>query len=381
VLRALTCLALATCLWVSTLHQWFERPPASLIEPLARHQLALWDPEHQAALGASLDHLRRSNPEWDLMARLFTALAFANLALRDPDHRAAYLAAIDRIVDRTLDDLVRGGDHGFLLPYGRDRPFVDPAGTSVFVEGELALMLAARQLVERDPDRAHLAQRWVQRTIEHLARSPVLLAESYPDEVWIFCNTVALAAIRLHDIGEGHGDRHAGLLARWVASARATVTDAATGLLAAKTTRDGVVLEGPEGSTLWLAASMLRVVDDDFARAQYAAALRELAGEAAGFGWAREWPASAPGRDDIDSGPTIPAVGANAGSSGLALVAARAFGDEPFARSLVASLGFAGFPVDDGARFAAGNQLADAVILYALASGPLWERAGVGGGR
>jgi len=72
-------------------------------------------------------------------------------------------------------------------------------------------------------------------------------------------------------------------------------------------------------------------------------------------------------------------LGASAGSSGLALVAARSFGDDDFASGLIASLGIGGFPIEDetGLRFAAGNALADAVLLYALVNGPLWERAEV----
>jgi hypothetical protein len=141
-------------------------------------------------------------------------------------------------------------------------------------------------------------------------------------------------------------------------------------------TRSGKVMEGPEGSTLWIVATMLRLVDDDFAHAQYAGARAELRGSLAGFAWAREWPASWPDDDDIDSGPTIPIVGANAGSSGLALIAARAFGDRTFEAELVTSLQFAGFPVGGGAHFAAGNPLADAVILCALTGGPIWTRGG-----
>ncbi|MGE0403020.1 MAG: hypothetical protein AB7T06_40315 [Kofleriaceae bacterium] len=380
-MRSFLSVALATMLWVSTLSYWFERSPEALAAPLARQQLALWDPANEPMLAAKLGQLRQSNPEWDLMARMFAALAFANLALSQPQGRAEYVAAIDRIIERTLRDVERGGTHEFLLPYGRARPFLDDAQTSIFIEGELALMLAVRQLVEPDPHGAEVAREWVGRAIDHLERSPVLLAESYPDEVWIFCNTVALAAIRIFDVVEDAPERHAELLARWVASARSRIVDPATGLLGSKTTRDGVVLEGPEGSTLWIAATMLRVIDDDFAREQYHAARAHLRGSLAGFGWAREWPDSWQGADDVDSGPTIPIVGANAGSSGLALVAARAFHDESFTQELIVSLNFAGFPVDDGARFAAGNPLADSAILFALTSGPLWTRVGVGGAR
>ena len=92
---------------------------------------------------------------------------------------------------------------------------------------------------------------------------------------------------------------------------------------------------------------------------------------------ASEWPASLRNVDDVDSGPTVPLVDANAGSSGLALVGAAAFDDDGFLDGLVTSLQFAAFPHEDetGLRFSAGNSLADAVLLYALTEGPLWQQA------
>lgn len=336
-MRLLACLVVSTTLWISCLHRWFVHEPD--VDELAERQLA----------GPDLA-LRRTNPEWDLMARMFAVLAFANLAHRDP---ARYLAAIDALIDRTIADVDQHGIPYFLLPYGRD------AERSLFIDGEIALMISTRNRVAPGRD----AQPWIDRVVAQIEASPVLLAESYPDEAWVFCNAVALAAIRVHDTNEGVPDRHATLFARWIASARAHAIDPATGLLVSKLGSHGEVREGPEGSTIWLAATMLRSVDAELARDQYDRARAALRGSFAGFGWAREWPREWPGEDDVDSGPTVPLVGANAGSSGLALVAARAFGDDTFANELTTSLGFAGFP-DDG-HYAAGNHLADAVILYA----------------
>lgn len=376
-IRAIGCLLVSVLLWVHVLHWCFAASASSLAQPLARRQLSLWQGGRE--LEASLAELRRSNPEWDLMARTFAVLAFSELAAREPAERARYLAAIDAILERTLAEVERNGAHHFLLPYGHARPFVDREQRSLFVDGELALMLALRS--QAAPSAAHreAARPWVARVVAQLERAPAQVAESYPDEAWIFCNAVALAAIRLHDATEGVPERHRALIERWVQSAKARLVDPGTGLLASKTSYAAQVQEGPEGSTLWLAATMLLVVDEDLARDQYARARAELRGSFAGFGWAREWPASWPGVDDVDSGPTVPVVEANAGSSGLALVAARAFGDERFERELVASLGFAGFPTDGGERFAAGNQLADSVLLWASVLGPTWQ--GVRGGQ
>lgn len=336
-MRFVLCLCLSAAIVLPNLHGCFDHAPDA--DELAKRRRLSWQ---DAAV------LRRSNPEWELMARMFTVLAFADRRRPHSEH----VEVADAIIDRTIADVEAYGVTHFLLPYGAG------ATQSLFVDGELALMLAANG---RD------ARPWVDRARAQIEAGPALLGESYPDEAWMFCNAVALAAIRLHDTNQGEPDRHAALFARWVANARVRFVDRETGLLASKLGYRGDVREGPEGSTIWLVATMLGTIDEPFARDQYERAKRELRGGSFGFGWAREWPASAPGHEDVDSGPTIPIVGANAGSSGLALVAAHAFGDDAFVRELHASLAFAGFPEldDSGLRYAAGNDLADAVILYA----------------
>ena len=61
----------------------------------------------------------------------------------------------------------------------------------------------------------------------------------------------------------------------------------------------------------------------------------------------------------------------------MAMVGAHAFGDDVCASSLRASLDFAAFPVDgpEGRRYAASNEVGDAILLYASALGPAWNRA------
>lgn len=135
---------MAATIWVGTLHLWFERDPDTVARPLAGRQLALWEPGGSEELEASVEHMRRTNPEWDLMARMFATLAFANLAMRDEKLRPRYLAAIDYVIERTLQDIDRGGHHHFLLSYSKERAFNDADGRSLFVDGELALMITAR---------------------------------------------------------------------------------------------------------------------------------------------------------------------------------------------------------------------------------------------
>lgn len=135
VIRGLLAASCAAALWIAQLHLWFERAPEDVARPLAARQLALWQPAGAGELEASLAAMRRANPEWDLMTRLFTVLAFANLALDRPGspEAQAYAAAIDRIVERTIADAGSGAGY-FLLPYGRNQELEHDGWRSLFVD-------------------------------------------------------------------------------------------------------------------------------------------------------------------------------------------------------------------------------------------------------
>ena len=132
----------------------------------------------------------------------------------------------------------------------------------------------------------------------------------------------------------------------------------------------------PEGSTIFMSAHMLELVDPEFATNQYERAKQYLGGSLLGFGFAREWPDSCRGYPDIDSGPIIPFLGASASASGMAILGASAFDDQEYLEQLLRSLSFMGFPMEQNQQlqFQASNPVGDAVLLYALVEGPLWER-------
>ncbi len=379
-LAVLLSLALASFVWLITVRHVYS--PGSSLEPdpsgvppraqeLAKRHLALWSDEGLRA--NEQVRMRKSNAEWDFMGRSFLAWSFANLALRQPAEAPRYLAAIDAIIDETLSLETERGMHHFLMPYSRRAPFVMQPERSQFLDGEIALMLAHRLLIApREDYRAELERR-VEAMTARMAESPVLSAESYPDECWTFCNTVALAAIRGADAVTGSD--HSALTQRWVEVAREKLVEPETGLLISSYTVRGEHLDKAEGSSIWLSASMLDLVDEPFAREQYKLARKELGRDLLGFGWAREWPEAAKQQVDVDSGPIVPWLEVSAGSSGLAFVGAATFGDGTWNRELHTTLNFAGFPTQDeaGLRFAASNQVGDAVVLYALTLGPAFE--------
>ncbi|MEZ4264226.1 MAG: hypothetical protein R3B36_34350 [Polyangiaceae bacterium] len=360
--RSVVLLFVATLLWLPQVQRFHHADRARLREALTERATR---PRDVAAM-------RAVNPEWDFMRRTFTVLALGDRALSAPaDARARYVAAMDREIDDVLATEAAHGKSRFLLGYGSARPFVDPEARSVFVDGEIVMMIAARELVAPRPALRAEADRRAEAIERAMRRSPTLSAESYPDECWTFCNTTALAALSMWDAATGSD--HDDLGRAWVARARERLLDTRTGILVSSFTRDGVVRDGAEGSSIWMSARNLLLVDEAFARDQYARARRELSVTFLGFAWAREWPQGAPRRPDVDSGPIVPLLDASAGSSAFALLGASAFGDEAYLDGLLASAELAGFP--DGAGYRASNDVGDAVLASALTHGPLWARA------
>lgn len=323
--------------------------------------------------------MRASNAEWDFMGRSFLVWSLANLGLRDPALKQVCLETMDRIIAETLRLERERGMCVFLMPYAKPESYVVQPARSLFIDGEIALMLGARRVLEEKPDYQPLLAERVAVITEGLRRSPGLVLESYPNECWTFDHCIALAALRLADRLDGSD--HSALVRDWIAMAKQNLVHPASGLLVSSfTTRRGV-MDGPEGSTLWLVSHCLQVLDEPFARDQYQRARRQLGEITLGFGYAHEWPASWRGPADIDSGPIIPFFNISAGSSGTALIGASAFGDDRFLSALAATLDFAAFPArQQGAlKYCASNQVGDAALLYAATLGPLWDWIQTGG--
>jgi hypothetical protein len=385
ILVGLAALAIAGIIWLPCLHLLFARPLSEFrqdpgLSPKARQlaarHLQLWtDP---ALREQELKKMRASNAEWDFMGRSYLVWSLANMALRNPASKPLYLQTMDQIIDETLRLEKQEGMYFFLMPYAKERHYLVQPAHSLFLDGEIALMLASRRVVEEKPEYKPLLTGRVNAIVERFQKSPRRLLESYPDECWMFDHCVALDAIKMADYLDG-GD-HSALIRDWIAMARQKLVDSKSGLLISSFTTDGIPLDGPEGSTIWMVAHSLQLLDEDFARDQYRRARKELGEITLGFGYAHEWPKSWQGHADVDSGPIIPGFKISAGSSGMAFIGASTFDDKQFLTSLAATLDFAGFPSRTHGRlkYCASNQVGDAALLYATTLGPLWQKVKTG---
>ena len=381
-------LLFAAGIWLPILHLFFQPALNSFRQPdgiapearrMAARHLALW--EDSSRREQEVGRMRASNAEWDFMGRTYLVLALSNMAMAEPERQERYLRVIDSIIDETLRLEESRGIYFFMMDYARAGSFRAQPPRSTFLDGEIAMMLAARQMVRPEPRYAQPLAGRVDLLEQYLSRGPVLCGESYPNECWMFCNAVAVAAVRLSDLLDGRD--HSAFIRHWLATVKLKLIHKESGLLVSSFSYDGRPKDGPEGSSIWMVAHCLRVVDPEFAAEQYRLARRQLGKEVLGFGYAREWPPTWEGTPDIDSGPIVPVLGVSAGSSGLAVLGAATFHDDAYLQQLLATLRFAGFPTTRGdeLRFAASNQVGDAVLLYAMVQGPLWERAVSKGGK
>lgn len=381
ILTGLAALVVAALVWLPCLHFFFTKPVSNFrqrqgLSPEAR-QLAAWHLHLWTVSALRIEEIKKmrvSNAEWDFMGRSYLVWSLANMALRDPEHKPLYLRTMDQIIDETLRLEKHEGMYFFLMPYAKDGRYVMQPAHSLFLDGEIALMLASRQVVEVKPEYKPLLTERVNAIVARFHKSPHMMLESYPDECWTFDHCVALDAIKM--AGYFDGTDHSALIREWLAMAKQRLVDPKSGLLISSFTTDGTPLLGPEGSSIWMVAHSLQLLDPDFARDQYQRARKNLGAITLGFGYAHEWPKSWPGTPDIDSGPIIPVFEISAGSSGMAFIGASAFHDDEFLKSLTATVDFAGFPSRSHGRlkYCASNQVGDAALLYAATLGPLWQK-------
>jgi hypothetical protein len=200
-------LGIAAGLWLPCIH-FFYQPDISAYRSrsgipvkarmLAAVHLKIWtDPQLRAA---ELNKMQQRNPEWDFMSRTYFVLALANMAIMDRSYARQACEIMDFIIDNTLQLEQEKGTGHFLLAYGQSGAWVMQPARSQFLDGEIALMLAARRFVAEKADYKPLLAERVKIMLARMRQSPVLCAESYPDECWIFCNTVSLAAIKMADV-------------------------------------------------------------------------------------------------------------------------------------------------------------------------------------
>src|SRR6202012_924086 len=128
---------------------------------------------------------RRTNAEWDFMGRTFLVWSLAEMGLRNPAEKSNYLSVMDQIIAETLRLEQERGMDFFLMPYAKRAPFQMQPSRSLFLDGEIAMMLASRRLLEEKAEYIPLLRERVKLMLERMQASKTLCVESYPNECWM----------------------------------------------------------------------------------------------------------------------------------------------------------------------------------------------------
>lgn len=308
------------------------------------------------------------------MWRTFIVMSMANAALLEPERQEELLPVMDIIIKDTLKKINEFGMYYFLMEYAKYSPWVFSPPACLFHDGEILLMVNCRRLLKDDEENKALSKKYAEAVISSMQRCPLLSAESYPNECWLFCNTVSLMALKISDYLDGTD--HSEFSRQWLAKAKKRLIDRKTGLLYSAYTLKGRCIHGPEGSSIWMATHCLNFVDPDFARQQFMLAKKELFVEFLKFGFSREWPLSWKGQLDCDAGGIFSLLQASPSASVFALLAARTFGDNKMARAILSSLNIGGLPSGSAQelKFNASNLVGDAAIMHALVQGAVQKK-------
>lgn len=315
--------------------------------------------------------------EWALVSLSMTALALAGLSQQFPDTAPAAEADLDRISERALTAELAAFD---------TRRWNEPALETLASDrghvgylGHLTLILAAREV--SFPGGRH--QRLLRELAAALARKidhgPCGLAQTYPEELYLPDNAVALAALALAARAGSGPDVAAGLLQ----TLHARYAAPTSGLLPFRLSASCQAIDldrldrldrpdrpdRPDRSSgaAW-SLLYLGLVDEGYLRRGYQA-MREqfLARPLPGLWGLREWPQGVERSGDVDSGP-LP-LGLSPAGTGFAIASARRLGDAWTLQRLLDTAELAGFSIEIGGRrrYMLAPLVGDAILLAARA--------------
>lgn len=241
------------------------------------------------------------SPEFMLFTYSYSTYALTNLAVKDSIYRERAIPLIKESINKVLDDKVS-------YPYDIDREALLSDSIpeySVLYLGHLNLMLGCYRLLSDDTSFNELNDRISTSLFSRYNATLFLNLESYPFQIWIPDNTVAIASLKLHSFNAG--SNYEMLCDRWVSYAKEHYLDNSTKTL--YSTVDATVgdaLEEPRGSMLGWSIMFIYQFDSDFALELYNNYKQNFSVNYGVFRLFKErWNSSETNVGDIDSGPII----------------------------------------------------------------------------
>jgi hypothetical protein len=310
----------------------------------------------------------RFDGEWLFGTYMMAGMGFGQMAVEHPQLRQHHVELMETCIAQMKTPDVQAFDQDV---WG-EGPLATLDGDQHHAAylGYFNLLLSLHRSLKPQSEFAKLNDDITAALVRRVERSPLMLLETYPDEVYPVDNCAVIASIALYD--KATGADHQLLIERWKRTCRSDWIDARTGLLfqaMQKGTQEPA--DAPRGSGTCLGAYFLSFADSELSDELHEAAKRQLAGTLLGFGVVREYPASVrAGQGDIDSGPLI--FGYSISATGFCLSGCRIHGDRDYYRRLFATSYLFGAPLDrgDGRKYVSGGPLGDAMMFAMLTALP-----------
>ncbi len=307
------------------------------------------------------------NREWAYGTAQMAALGFGQMAAQDEANRALHLARMETAIEAMLSPEGRAFHAGL---WDGD-PLEGTRGHAAWL-GYTNLALSLHRSLVPDSKYAALNDRISDTIAERVLAEPSAVFETYPDQRFPVDTAAGIASVMLHDRVTGRD--HAAAIAHWRKAFDGHQRAADNRLLYQMTRADGRPRVAERGSGTFLAAWFLSFGDREVGCELYTTGRDTLADSLGPVAGMREYAPGVEGRPDIDSGPIV--LGLGLSSTGFALGAAHACGDEDTVASLARTVEWFGAASDDGevlhwqaGEVFGGAPIADA-IMFAMMSTP-----------
>ncbi|MDB6065493.1 MAG: hypothetical protein JWR26_1701 [Pedosphaera sp.] len=304
------------------------------------------------------------NGEWLFGSYMMAGMGFGQTALEHPKWKARHIELMAVCIEKLLSREARSFD---LKSWKRDPidslETTDQHGSYL---GYLNLLLSFHRLLDPASKYSKLNDQITAALVERIEKSPGLLLQSYPDQVYPVDNCAVIGSIGLYDraTGKSHGD----LIERWIAKCRENYIHPQTGLFyQAVDYSTGSALDNPRGSGTCFGIYFLSFADRAFAKSLFDSVKVQLADTLFGFGVVREYPKSIrSGGASVDSGPIV--FGYGMSPTAFSIGCSRLFGDAKFYGQLYGTAYLVGAPLDrkDRKNFIMGGSIGDAILFAML---------------
>jgi len=302
--------------------------------------------------------------EWAIYSCSMYAASLANISRLYPETRETNMAYIDSLIRIVMSpeisqyDANRWGDSALLD--------LDSETSHLSYVSILAWMASEYRLAGGDERYDDLQSSLCEALNRRILNSPSMNLQTYPGEL-IYVPDMLVAIVALHKYALQHEGKYQSTVDAWIKRARERWCDKETGLLVSYLSCEGnQIPDAPiKGSYSGLNCSYLTLIDEEFAREQYAL-LKKYFGKIGIVGGIKEYNDKSPMLAfDIDSGPIV--LGLSASGTAFGMGAVTYFNDSELRYGILRTAEIAGHTLYwDGKRHYALANLAlvgEAVML------------------